>query len=106
MIAVKSSAWIQELSLMRDEIKKRLNQALGPGVIQELRFKIGAWEDESVPVEEAGPGERPADLGPALVEEARNAARVIPDPRLREQVIQALLASAKRGAGDQDDPDE
>ena len=100
IIAVKDSAWLQELQFMKPEIVRKLNRVLGRGAIRELRFKIGSWQDEAPPGKggEQENGEAPPDLDPAVVEEAKSAVAVIPDPRLREQVLKALLASARKEA--------
>ena len=90
-------SWMQELQFMKDALKKKLNQALGPGVIQELRFKIGAWEDESKEKEPQKP------LPPELIVEAEKAVAVIADPRLREQTLRLLLAAAAREEADSED---
>ncbi|HUT55693.1 MAG TPA: DUF721 domain-containing protein [bacterium] len=103
IVAVKNSAWLQELQFMKPEIIKKLNRVLGKGVIREVRFKIGSWPDEAPPgkAEEQGGEEGPAELDPAVVEEARAAVAAIADPRLREQVFKTLLASARKDAREQ-----
>jgi hypothetical protein len=98
IVAVKDSAWLQELQFMKPEMIKKLNRVLGKGVIREIRFKIGSWQDEPpAKGEEQADAETP-DLDPAVIAEATAAASVIPDPRLRDQVLKTLLASARKEA--------
>jgi hypothetical protein len=109
IVLVRDNVWMQELAMMRDEIKKKLNRALGPGLIQELRFKLGDWEEEESPAAAAE-----APLSPEAEAEARQTAAVISDPRLREQVLKTLFAAARKekteapagGKGEAEDPDE
>jgi hypothetical protein len=96
VIAVKDNAWMQELQLMKREIKKKLNKTLGKGVIKEIRFKIGSWEDEDEPGVSMDGHDDEIKLDPAVIEEAEAAASVIADPQLREQILKALLSSARR----------
>ena len=45
-VTCSSSVWAQELTLMGPELTARLNEALGPDFIRELRFRAapaGAW---------------------------------------------------------------
>lgn len=106
VVAVKDSAWMQELQFMRGEIVKKLNQVLGKGVIREVRFKLGSWDDDR---KEAGGGAEEAGdepFDPGLIREAEEAASVIADPRLREQVIRTLVKSASREEEIEEDEDE
>jgi len=95
VIGVRDSAWMQELQFMKKEIKQKLNRKLGPGTVREVRFKISGFEDKDSE-EESQPPAKEVVLPPELVKEAEEAVSVIPDPRLREQVLNTLLASAKR----------
>ena len=101
VVAVRDNVWMQELGFIKDELKKKLNRELGPGVIQEIRFKIGAWS-ESPPEPEAGAPPEP-ELDPQIIEEAERTVAAIPDPRLREQVKKTLLAATKREAIENED---
>lgn len=94
VIGVRDSVWMQELQFMKSDLKKKLNRVLGRGVIQEIRFKIGAWDQEQTP-EDPGPAAAP-ELDPADAAYAEVVTRTIKDPILREQVKRALLAIARR----------
>ena len=41
-VEVSAGAWGQELQFLRPGILSELEKALGPGVIQDLRFRIGS----------------------------------------------------------------
>jgi predicted nucleic acid-binding Zn ribbon protein len=41
-VEVSAGAWGQELQFLRPGILEELAKALGPGIIQDLRFRIGA----------------------------------------------------------------
>ncbi len=40
-VAVDSSAWMQQLSLLKPELIEKLNNGLGAGSIQDITFKMG-----------------------------------------------------------------
>jgi len=40
VIAVESSSWLQELSYLREGILERLAEAVGPGVVDDVRFVL------------------------------------------------------------------
>jgi predicted nucleic acid-binding Zn ribbon protein len=42
LVHVSSSAWLQELHFMKNELIERLNQAAGARVLEDIQFKIGA----------------------------------------------------------------
>lgn len=48
-VVVDSSAWMQQLSLLKPELIEKLNEGLGAGSFQEITFKMG----------NVAPGERP-----------------------------------------------
>jgi len=48
-VVVDSSAWMQQLSLLKPELIEKLNQGLGAGSLHEITLKIGT----------VAPGERP-----------------------------------------------
>ena len=41
LVHVSSSAWLQELHFMKNELIERLNQAAGAKVLEDIQFKIG-----------------------------------------------------------------
>ena len=42
LVHVSSSAWLQELHFMKNELIERLNQAAGARVVEDIQLKIGA----------------------------------------------------------------
>ena len=42
-VEVSASPWVQELQFLKPKILRELDKVLGPGVIRELRFSVGAW---------------------------------------------------------------
>ncbi len=98
VVAVRDSAWMQEMQFVKDDLKKKLNRALGKGVIREIRFKIGNWEEVRPARSQPEPEIAAPPLSPEVVAAAEAAAGVIKDKRLREQVLRTLLASARREA--------
>ncbi len=103
VIAVRDSAWMQELQFMKPEIKRKLNGAIGGRVISNIRFKLGSWnEEEEREDEEEKEGPEP---DPETVRRAREAAEIIEDPKLREQAVKTLLAAARRTEENDEDDD-
>lgn len=105
IVAVRDSAWIQELQFMKGDLKKRLNKHLGKGVITDIRFKLGSWEEEP---EKAGISGDPQDETPPpepdeeTKAQAQEAVADIHDPRLRERMYYMLLSLARREKGDEE----
>ncbi len=56
MLVVDSPAWMQQLSLMKPEIKEKLNAGLGRESIREITLRLGevAEPDRETPSEEGG----------------------------------------------------
>ncbi|MFO8058674.1 MAG: DUF721 domain-containing protein [bacterium] len=96
VVGVRDSAWMQELQFMKKDIKKKLNKKLGGDTVREVHFKISSFDKEEPAEEDAQEAAPEVSLSPELVKEAQDAASVISDPRLREQVLATLLASARR----------
>ncbi len=59
-VAVDSSAWMQQLSLLKPELIEKLNRGLGMGSIQDITFKMGT----------VAPGEKPSlkHANPAMLD--------------------------------------
>lgn len=98
VIAVKDNVWMTELQFRKEEIKKKLNRALGGAVIREVRFKIGSWEETDAEGEDA---EEDA-FDPAILAEVEAVLAPVKDRQLRERLRNLLLRSARgRSGGDQ-----
>lgn len=103
VVGVTSSAWANQLNLMKDQILAGLESRVGPGVIRDLRWKSGPVEDGTLPV----PGmpfklkkRPPSDLDVSLPETElaaiRHQVEQIPDGKLAARIEQTLLAQARR----------
>ena len=40
-VKVTSSAWVQELEFMKDDIAERINEVMGEDLVDEIRFEVG-----------------------------------------------------------------
>ena len=89
-------AWAHELTFLGEEIRHRLDELLGGGVVKELRFKSGRRK----PAPEASVV--PAPEPPRTVDAARLESEMAPslekvrDPELRRLILQARLGAARR----------
>lgn len=45
-VLVKSPVWIDHYSYMKDDFLKKINQALGAPMVQEIVFRVGEMEEE------------------------------------------------------------
>jgi predicted nucleic acid-binding Zn ribbon protein len=101
-IAVKSSAWAQELNFQKATLLERLNSEAGSDCFQEIRFVVRASlgqnggagtggcpheERESLPVQ--------IELSPAEREALQRSVAVIEEPTLREAIYRAREASMR-----------
>jgi hypothetical protein len=97
-VSTSSPVWSQELSLMSQEIKERINSFLGEDVIKEMRFYPRGVDRQ--PVNQTSSGEiTPRELNKAQVQEIEELAGQIGDDVLRERFKKAL-ARAKVREGD------
>ena len=46
LVNVTNSTWIHQLQFLKKEMIERLNNALGKPLIEDLKFKIGPFENE------------------------------------------------------------
>ena len=99
-VTARTSAWAQEMSLLSPEIQKKLDAALGEGVVTELRFKTGRLPAASkrrvrrktAPAPEPAPKPEPDPLLKARLE--KELAK-IKDPELKEILIRVRLGMGK-----------
>jgi hypothetical protein len=103
VVAVASSAWAQQLSLLKPQLIAKLAERVGPNVIRDLRWRTGPQESLPGPEElasEAGAGGRALPPAPPLpASEAQAIARLtggIPDAKLAERIARTLEAQARR----------
>ena len=103
-IASESPAWTQEMSLLSPQIQERLDQALGQGVITELRFKTAKLpraKSQGPAKARAGrpPGsprkEPPPPPDPLLQARLEKELATVKDPELREVLLRIRLAAGR-----------
>ncbi|MEB3327748.1 MAG: DUF721 domain-containing protein [Candidatus Sericytochromatia bacterium] len=110
VVKVASAAWSQQLSLLKGRYLEALARRVGAGVIQDLRWRVGALDRAEDPLDLSRPrrnrAEPPRLPGPPAEVVARVEAqvRVIRDPRVAAQVRRAWLRAAsvqeaRRAAG-------
>lgn len=83
LVHVTDSAWLHQLSLMRREIVRTVNEHLGVPAVRELTLRIGSVEDAGRG-EARQPGGPVAPPGNDLGSASRPAAAEPGDPALRE----------------------
>ena len=101
VVGVASSAWANQLNLLKPQLLDSLEARVGAGVIRDLRWKTGPWDDG-----EAGSGPAPTFArrrlpdAPPLPESQKQAmadmVAPIDDQKLKSAVERALLAQAER----------
>jgi predicted nucleic acid-binding Zn ribbon protein len=93
-VTTVSSTWAFELQRMEEEIRTKLEAAVGPATPPALRFAPGP-----VPSPGADPDAAPPPRRPTAADEAEAAllSASIEDPELRQAVRRAAAASLARG---------
>ncbi len=97
MLVVDSPAWMQQLSLMKPEIREKLNAGLGRESVREITLRLGevAAPDRQPPSEEGGE----AALTPEEREKIEQSVHAVADDNTREslrRLIEKDLKSKKR----------
>ena len=94
----QSTAWQNELTFLKEDLKSRLNEALGVPIIKDIRVVAGnKYEDPAPAIPADTPGEwcdtedHPDDL--AKIEETLKA---IEDPDVRESMRRMMRVAARR----------
>jgi len=89
--AAQSPVWAQQLSFLRPELVRRVNEAVGERVVTDVRFHCHARVDEGRAGEEGGGKESVSGVRPRAVEldeseraSLQRAGEPIGDPRLRQ----------------------
>lgn len=97
-VIVDSSAWMQQLSMLKPEIIAKVNDRLGPDGIEGITLKLGELEGPGGPPEEPRPAAGPLDAAERLRIEEYLAGIADPDARAAlRQVIEKDLWN-KKGA--------
>lgn len=93
-VAVKSSAWIQELRFQQQTILQRLNEYAGAPIFTELIFRVKPRSRKS-PVSDAQPEETPVlepEMDAATIARLHALTEPITDVELRAKVTEYLVA--------------
>jgi len=90
LVAVPNHVVQHEFSLLREEFKRKLNEALGEGRVREIRFRV-----ESFPKPPSGLPLDQIELTPAEEREIEELAADVSDTQLRS-VLTQLMKKAKR----------
>ena len=103
VVSVSSSVWAHTLQYMGDDLKARLNERLGSGVVQQIVFRHAGWEERPRRQPgEYGATERAA-LGTLSKEQTEALAQLdsldLP-PDIRASIARAMRASFVRGEQD------
>jgi predicted nucleic acid-binding Zn ribbon protein len=100
-VRVKNSAWCQELTLLREDVLRRLNLKLGGYVLQDIKFKgegLYPVTPEPVPIGPVLPKNDEIDgmlPSPEAITRADQKVQGIADPVLRERLRATLLRVAR-----------
>ncbi len=88
MLVVDSPAWMQQLSLMKPEIREKLNTGLGRESVREITLRLGevAASDRQEPPEESGG----AGLSPEEREKVEDCVHAVGDNETRESLRQLI----------------
>ena len=91
LLAVKSSAWLQEMTFLKARLLERLSDEIGPGVITDIRLVL----DPELPVQLSPPQQQPAAevSDKPLPPEIAAAADAVTDDDLREAIRRAARAN-------------
>jgi predicted nucleic acid-binding Zn ribbon protein len=105
VVRTKNSIWANELTLLKDDILKRLNRALGGSVLSDIYFgATGLRSDEpaipSQTVQEETPKPQPDEvqgesLSPRKILEIEEKVKAIRDPQLRSRLRDNLIRMAQ-----------
>lgn len=103
-VAVSSSAWLQQLALMRNEIVRHYDRKVGKGAIHEVRFTAHGWSQwpggdpnyQELTRKEHGKLELVPVLAPRQQERLNEALEAIGDIELRERAARVLAKAVAR----------
>ena len=100
-VRVKNSVWANELTLLKDDMLRRLNLALGGYIIRDIHFKGGGLHVVLVPPEKFVP-ETPSDaelagvtLSPQARARVETSVQRIADETLRHRIYVSLVRVAR-----------
>lgn len=91
VVSVSSSVWMQELSFLKQKIIDRLQQKLAPGMIKDVRFKLGSMQKDR-----AGGSAPPPELSAEEQEMIARQTASIQDHELRESLRDLFTAGRRQ----------
>jgi predicted nucleic acid-binding Zn ribbon protein len=101
VVRVKNGVWANELTLLKDDILRRLNRGLGGSVLADIFFTAGGLRPEE-PAREAPsePSPEPEDLDAVPITDAKvleieGKVRAISDPQLQRRMRENLMRMAQ-----------
>lgn len=94
LVAVSDPMWMTQLQFLQEDIKQKLNSALGRGVVRELRFRVGEVKRPEKPAPPPA-ASRPLLLEAGVLKAIDEAVAVIEDQEVRESVRKYLMAVAR-----------
>jgi len=102
-VACRSNVWANELSMLKPRLVKAMSEAIGKGVVKDIRF-VAARLPKKSPREDEAAGRKQFSPTPALEAEAEEVAQAcaefVKDPglsdRIRRAVRTARLSEAER----------
>lgn len=92
LIAVSSSAWMNELAFMKNTLLERLAEEVGPDTVQDIKLVLDTSLYKPRPSDMPAPPKKRAPERP-LPREIQSAAERIRDEKLRETVLRAARAN-------------
>lgn len=101
VVRVKNGVWANELTLLKDDILKRLNRALGGSVLSDIFFTGGGLRpEEPVSEQESSPLPEPQDLDAVPITDAKvleieDKVKAVSDPQLRRRMRDNLMRMAQ-----------
>jgi len=95
-VTVSDHGWLQELQFLKEEIKERLNEALGGESIKSLYFKLGPVKEREAPAPPVAEQLKKVKLTDGEKEIIASVVGDIEDRDVREAIKKVLVKEAKR----------
>jgi hypothetical protein len=97
-IAVDSASWRQQLQLLGEDLRKKMNAKIGRDAVLTIRFVHGApGENVFLPLEPEAPLCPLRDAAPRELAEADVLSRLVVDPELAAIIAHAYLGAKRSG---------
>jgi hypothetical protein len=94
IVGVKNSSWMHEITYLKMKLLERFTEAVGPGVVKEIRFTV----DNSLSLPSIAENETelaPKVKPPPVTKEIAEATKSVRDETLRESIQRAMMANLK-----------